>query len=150
MRQTAKAEAAWAKARELGAGDAKLLLQLGHQYQGRASRPTRALVMSWLVADPREINALISLAVLSEKNHQLEEARAWVGKGLAVNPSDEQARYFSALLDHRENKLAEAERGLRELIASEPKHPSTMLTLLPLTARPDTGPNRAFEHQLTK
>jgi tetratricopeptide (TPR) repeat protein len=124
LRQTAKAEAAWAKARELGAGDAKLLLQLGHQYQGaRQPANARACYELALAADPREINALISLAVLSEKNHQLDEARAWVGKGLAVNPSDEQARYFSALLDRRENKLAEAESTLRELIASEPRHP---------------------------
>ena len=41
---------------------------------------------------------------------------------LAIDRKDEQARYFSAVLDRREGKLEAAERGLRDLIASEPKH----------------------------
>jgi tetratricopeptide (TPR) repeat protein len=124
LRQTATAQLAWHKARELAAGNANLLLQLGHQYRGaRQLENARACYEQAAQADPREINAHISLAVLFEKNHQLEEARACVNKCLAIDASDEQARYFSALLDRRENKIVDAERGLRELIASEPKHP---------------------------
>jgi tetratricopeptide (TPR) repeat protein len=36
---------------------------------------------------------------------------------------DDQARYFNAVLDRREGNIPEAERGLRDLIASEPRHP---------------------------
>ncbi|MHB8523049.1 MAG: tetratricopeptide repeat-containing sulfotransferase family protein [Limisphaerales bacterium] len=122
--QTATAELAWRKARDLAADNATLLLQLGHQYRGaRQLANARACYEQAAEADPREINAHISLAVLFEKNHQLEESRACVNKCLVINPSDEQARYFCALLDRRENKIADAERGLRDLIASEPKHP---------------------------
>jgi tetratricopeptide (TPR) repeat protein len=124
LRQTTTAELAWRKARDLAAGDAKLLLQLGHQYRGaRQLANARACYEQAAAAEPREINPLISLAVLLEKNHQLEESRACVNKCLSINSWDEQARYFCALLDRRENKIADAERGLRELIASEPKHP---------------------------
>ena len=42
---------------------------------------------------------------------------------LAIDKMDEQARYLSAVLDRREGRLEAAERGLRDLIASEPKHP---------------------------
>jgi tetratricopeptide (TPR) repeat protein len=61
--------------------------------------------------------------VLLEQNHQLDEARAAVMECLAIDPRDDQARYFHAVLDRRENKLEEAERRLRDLIHSEPKHP---------------------------
>jgi tetratricopeptide (TPR) repeat protein len=61
--------------------------------------------------------------VLSEQNHLLEQARAAIEECLAIDPRDDQARYFSAVLDRRENKLEQAERRLRELIASAPKHP---------------------------
>ena len=124
LRQTATVELAWRKARDLAAGNVKLLLQLGHQYRG-ACQPAsaRACYEQAAAVDPRGIDPLISLAVLFEKNHQLEESRACVDKGLAINPSDEQVRYFRALLDRRENKIAEAEGGLRDLIAAGPKHP---------------------------
>src|SRR5579864_5728226 len=124
LRQTDTAQHAWHKARDLAAGNANLLLQLGHQYRGAQQlTEARACYEQAAQAHPRDINAHISLAVLFEKNHQLEESRACVNKCLAINPTDEQARYFGALLDRRENKLADAERGLRDLIASEPKHP---------------------------
>ena len=124
LRQTATAQLAWGKARDLAAGNAKLLLQLGHQYRA-ARQLENALVCHEQAAqaDPEDINPFISLAVLFEKNHQLEESREAVNKCLVVNPSDEQARYFCALLDRRENKIEDAERRLRDLIASEPKHP---------------------------
>jgi hypothetical protein len=61
--------------------------------------------------------------VLLEKNHRLEEARAAVQECLVIDPQDDQARYFSAVLDRREGHLQEAECGLRDLIASDPRHP---------------------------
>ena len=74
-------------------------------------------------ADPRGINPRISLAVLAEQNHRLEEARIAVDECLAIDPRDDQARYFLAVLDRRENKIEQAEQQLRDLIASQPKHP---------------------------
>ena len=53
----------------------------------------------------------------------MEEARAAVAETLAIDPQDDQGRYFAAVLDRREGKMEEAERGLRDLIASEPRHP---------------------------
>jgi len=61
--------------------------------------------------------------VVLEKTHRLDEARAVVAECLAMDPKDDQARYFSALLDRREGHWEAAERGLRDLIASEPRHP---------------------------
>ena len=42
---------------------------------------------------------------------------------LSIDPGDDQGRYFSAVIDRREGKLEDAERRLRDLIASDPKHP---------------------------
>jgi len=73
--------------------------------------------------DPRAINPRVSLAVLSEQNHQLEQARATIDECLAIDPRDDQARYFRAVLDRREGHLDDAEQRLRNLIAFDPKHP---------------------------
>jgi tetratricopeptide (TPR) repeat protein len=89
----------------------------------RQPEKARAYFARAAAADPRGINSRISLAVLLEQNHQLDEARAAVMECLAIDPRDDQARYFHAVLDRRENKLEEAERRLRDLIHSEPKHP---------------------------
>jgi Flp pilus assembly protein TadD len=124
LSKAATAELARRKARELAPRNSKLLLQLGHQYQGaRQTANARACYEQAAQADPKDVNVLISLAVLLEKNHRLEESRDFVNRCLALDPSDEQGRYFAALLDRRENNLAQAERRLRDLIASEPKHP---------------------------
>src|SRR5208337_3019154 len=53
----------------------------------------------------------------------LDEARAVVQECLKLDRQDDQARYFSALLDRRQGRLAEAEQALRDLIASDPRHP---------------------------
>jgi hypothetical protein len=42
---------------------------------------------------------------------------------LRIDGSDDQARYFSAVLDRREGRRDNAEMALRDLIASGPKHP---------------------------
>ncbi len=123
-RQAEKAEWARNKVRDLARGDAKILLQLGHQYHGaRQPDQARDCYLAAAAANPQDGNPLISLAVLLEKNHQLEEARDFVNRCLARDPADEQARYFAALLDRRENQLESAERRLRDLIAAEPRHP---------------------------
>ncbi|HZV33956.1 MAG TPA: sulfotransferase, partial [Verrucomicrobiae bacterium] len=112
------------KALELDPRNAELISAIGHQYQAlRQTERALACFAQAAAADPRGINPRISLAVLLEKNHRLDEARTAVAQCLAIDSKDDQARYFSAVLDRREGKLDAAERALRDLIASEPKHP---------------------------
>jgi tetratricopeptide (TPR) repeat protein len=118
------ADQAWARALELAPRNAELIGLIGHRYQGlRQPEKAKACFARAAAADPRGINARISLAVLLEQNHQLAEAREAVAECLAIDPRDDQARYFQAVLDRRENKLETAERRLRDLIASAPRHP---------------------------
>ena len=126
LRQHEVAEQARQKARDLALSsrNCRLLLQLGHQYlAARQPATARACYERAAEADPKDINPLISLAVLTEKGHQLAESRAFVDRCLALDPLEEQARYFAAFLARRENNFAEAERLLHDLIATEPKHP---------------------------
>jgi tetratricopeptide (TPR) repeat protein len=118
------ADRAWQKALGLAGNNAELIGMIGHQYQGQR-QPEKAIACftKALVADPRGINPRISLAVLLEKGHRLEEARAAVDQCLAIDSKDDQARYFSAVLDRRENKLESAEARLHDLIRSDPRHP---------------------------
>jgi Flp pilus assembly protein TadD len=118
------ADRAWQKALCLAGNDAELIGMIGHQYQGmRKPEKASACFARAAAADPRGINPRISLAVLLEKNHRLEEARTAVTECLAIDASDDQARYFSAVIDRREGKLESAETRLRDLIKSEPRHP---------------------------
>jgi tetratricopeptide (TPR) repeat protein len=118
------ADRAWSKAAEIEPRNADLIGLIGHQYVGlRRPDKARLFFVQAASADPRGINPRISLAVLLEKNHFLGEARAAVQECLAIDAKDDQARYFSALLDRREGHITEAECGLRDLIASDPRHP---------------------------
>ena len=124
LRDAGLADRAWRKALELAPRNAELVGLIGHQYQAlRQPEKARACFAQAAAADPRAINPRISLAVLLEQNHRLDEARAAVEECLAIDPRDDQGRYFAAVLDRRERKLEEAERRLRNLIASDPKHP---------------------------
>jgi tetratricopeptide (TPR) repeat protein len=123
-RKMALAEQAWHKAAELDPHNADLLAMIGHQYQS-ARRPERACTffVRAAAADARAINPRISLAVLSEKMNRLPEARAAVEECLKINSRDDQARYFGVVLDRREGRIEAVESSLRDLIASEPRHP---------------------------
>jgi tetratricopeptide (TPR) repeat protein len=124
LHQRDLADRAWTRALELAPVNSELTGLIGHQYQSlRQPDRARACFSKAAAADPQGINPRISLAVLAEQNHCLEEARSAVGECLKIDPRDEQARYFKAVLDRRENTLEEAERELRDLLGSEPKHP---------------------------
>jgi Tfp pilus assembly protein PilF len=124
LRRTELAERAWKKAIELNPRDSELISLVGHQYEAlRNPAAARACFARAAAADPRAINPRISLAVLLEQTHQLDQARRVVEECLALDPRDDQARYFAAVLDRREQKLEEAERRLRDLIRSEPNYP---------------------------
>jgi tetratricopeptide (TPR) repeat protein len=118
------ADRAWRRAIETDPLNAELVGMVGHQYQAlRRPEMARSCFLKAAAADPRGINPRISLAVLLEKAHCLPEARAAVQECLAIDAQDDQARYFSAVLDRREGALEKAESGLRDLIASDPRHP---------------------------
>jgi tetratricopeptide (TPR) repeat protein len=118
------ASGAWRAALELEPRNAELAGLIGHRYQAlRQPEKARNHFALAAAAAPRDVNPRISLAVLLEQNHHLDQARAAVEECLAIDPRDDQARYFSAVLDRREGRLEEAERRLRGLIGSEPKHP---------------------------
>jgi tetratricopeptide (TPR) repeat protein len=114
---------AWARAAELAPNNAELLAMIGHQYQGiRQSGQACAFFARASAADAKAINPRISLAVVAEKMNRLPEARAAVEDCLRINAQDDQARYFSAVLDRREGKAETAEAKLRDLINSGPRH----------------------------
>lgn len=124
VRQIEMAHQAWSKAIQLDPRNSELIAMIGHQYQSlRQTERACACFARAAAADPRCINPRISLAVALEKTHRLEDARAAVAECLAIDAKDDQARYFSALLDRREGHWEAAERGLRDLIAAEPRHP---------------------------
>ncbi|PWU21474.1 MAG: hypothetical protein C5B50_01615, partial [Verrucomicrobia bacterium] len=123
-RQSGLADRAWRKAIEIEPQNAELIGMIGHQYQAiRQTQRALECFTQAAAADGRAINPRISLAVLLEKNHRLDEARAAVQECLRIDSADDQARYFSAVLDRREGRLENAEQSLHDLIASDPKHP---------------------------
>lgn len=73
--------------------------------------------------EPRNLELQIKLAMFLVKGHGIEEARSAVRRCLELDPANDEARYLSAHLDRRENKLEEAERQLRSLLASDLKSP---------------------------
>jgi tetratricopeptide (TPR) repeat protein len=118
------ADQCWHKALALAPENADLIGMIGHQYQGmRQPEKASACFARAAAAAPRSINPRISLAVLLEKSHRLDEARLAVEECLAIDPNDDQARYFSAVLDRRQGLPEAAESRLRDLISSEPRHP---------------------------
>lgn len=123
LRRFKLADEAWTRACALEPGNSELVGLIGHQYQS-LRLPAKAMKCFAQAAavDPRGINPRISLAVLHEKTHQLEESRAVVEDCLRIDPRDEQARYFTAVLDRREGRLETAETGLRDLLTSDPRH----------------------------
>jgi tetratricopeptide (TPR) repeat protein len=117
------ADRAWRTAVQLEPANGKLLLQIGHQYQGlRQADKARAHFERAAAADPRAVDPRMALAILMEQNHRFAEAREAIEDCLRIDPRDDQARYFAAVLDRRENNIESAERRLRDLIASGPRH----------------------------
>jgi tetratricopeptide (TPR) repeat protein len=118
------AERTWLKARELEPNNCEILRQMGLRYQDFHLMDKAMISFERAIeADSRSISARLALATLQERSHRLAEARETVASCQALDPLDERARCFAALLDWRENKIEEAERELRDVIASGPRHP---------------------------
>ena len=152
-RQGKLAETAWNRAMDLAPRNAELIGLIGHQYQAqRKPELASACFARAAAADPGAINPRISLAVLAEQNHRLDQARTAVEECLAIDPKDDQARYFQAVLARRENQLERAETMLCDLLQSEPKHPYVryacryeLAQVLDRTGRYDEAMSRLFE-----
>jgi Flp pilus assembly protein TadD len=139
------ADKAYQTAIELEPDRADRLVEIGHCYT-LMRRPENALACFARAASvaPTAINPRISMAVALERQHRVDEARAAVDECLALDPRDEQARYFSAVLDRRAGNPESAERILRDLIGSAPAHPVVrhsaryeLAQILDQTQRPD-------------
>lgn len=117
------AEQAWQKAKELEPHNSEIFLKIGYHYQGfRQLDKAQAHYEAAAATDPVAINPRICVALILEKFHRFTEARQVIDQCFAIDRVDEQAQYVSALLCRRENKLEEAERQFRGLIAANPKH----------------------------
>ena len=91
------------RATELAPRNCPLLVLIGKQYLGlRQANEARECFERAVAADPAFVDARISLAMWFEKERELPKARAEVESILVRHPSDDQARYFRALLLHRE------------------------------------------------
>lgn len=109
----------WEKMLPREPDNAALLTRLSQEY-GKISLFAKARDLCARAAAllPENLPAQLSLASFLARTGAVADARAAVNKCLELDPHGEQARYLAAHLDRRENKLPEAERQFRELIAS--------------------------------
>jgi tetratricopeptide (TPR) repeat protein len=115
---------AYRKATALAERNTSLLLLIGRQYQNlRQSDDAMDCFEQAVASDPTSADARINLAMWYEKERQLVKASVEVEAILAQHPKDDQARYFRALVLHREKRNSEAETVLRDLIKDEPQYP---------------------------
>lgn len=118
------AEQLWERIRSSQPNTADLLSRLAWEYQQiRLHAKARELYGLAAQAEPANLEAQLSLAWLLARTNSTKEARAAVNKCLELSPRHEQARYLAAHLDRREDRLAEAERQFRDLLASELQDP---------------------------
>lgn len=73
--------------------------------------------------EPENLELQLSLASFLARTGGVAEAREAVNRTLALDSRNEPARYLAAHLDRRENKLADAEQQLRDLIQAAPRDP---------------------------
>ena len=120
----ALADRIWENLRRQESKNAEVLSGLAGEY-GKIGLHTksRALFSEAATIEPRNLDLQIKLAWLLSRTNSVEEARPVVARCLELDPRNEQARYLAAHLDRRDNKLADAEKHFRELIAWGPRLP---------------------------
>lgn len=118
------AEQIWEKLRRRQPNDIDLLSRMAGEYQflGLHAK-ARALYAEAATIDPRHLAVQLKLAWLQARTSGLDDARATVNNCLKLDPGSEQARFLSAHLDRRENRLEAAERQFRSMLVSPPRHP---------------------------
>ncbi len=121
------AEQIWEKILSLEPNTADLLSRLAGEY-GKIWLFSKARALSFQAAnlDPGNPAAQLGLASFLARTNSIDEARAAVNKCLELDSRSEPARFLSAQLDRRENKIAEAEQQFRDLIASPPQDPQVL------------------------
>ena len=119
------ADRAWSKAVEIEPRNAELIGMVGHQFEAlRRPEKARACFLQAAAADPRGINSRISLAVLlrkipsSRRSPRRRRMNAWPLIRRTIRPA-----ISPPCLTAARANLQEAERALRDLIASDPRHP---------------------------
>ena len=112
------------KIRSREPSNAKLLVSLAGIYGNWGLHAKyRALLSEAAGIEPGNLELQIQLATFLTRTNSVEEARPAVNRCLELAAQDERARFLSAQLDRRENKLAEAEQKFRELLAAGLKQP---------------------------
>lgn len=118
------AEQLWERIRSSQPNSVDLLSRLAWEHQQiRLHAKARELYRQAAEAEPANLEVQLALAWLMARTNSTKEARPIVNKCLELSPRHEQARYLAAHLDRREDKLAEAERQFRDLLASELQDP---------------------------
>ena len=117
----------WETVLTIEPGSAELLLRVSMEY-GKIWQLARARELSRQAAELEagNLNAQVNLASMLARTAGVDEAREAVGRCLQLDPRNEQARYLSAHLDRRENKLAEAEQQFRDLLSSGLQDPDVI------------------------
>lgn len=111
------AQEAFARATQLGAKDAALLVLIGQQYHRlRRTDQARACFEGAVKADPSSAHARLSLAAWYERERRLDDAWVSAEACLAQHPQNQQVLCVKALLLHRKNLNSEAEVLLRDII----------------------------------
>ena len=119
------ADQAFQHAAELAPRDVSLLVLLGQQYhQLRRLDKARACFERAVAADPSSIHAQLSLADWFERERRLDNAWECVEACAARHPQDAQVLCVKAFLLHRQDRNAEAEILLRDLIKGGSQDPN--------------------------
>ena len=123
------ADRVWQKLISRESNNAQLLWRLAGEY-GKMSLFTKAGVLFAKAAKLEPGNLEIQLSLVSHlaKTSSVGEVRANLKKCLDLDMNAEWARFYSAHIDRFDNKLAEAEKQFRDLIAWRPRNPEILST----------------------
>jgi tetratricopeptide (TPR) repeat protein len=118
------AEQIWEKMRAAIPNTADFLTRLAGEY-GKIwlFSKARALSFEAVKLEPKNLGAELSLASFLSRTNSVEEARAAVNRCLELDPHSEAARYLSAHLLRREDKLTDAEQRFRDLLSANLRDP---------------------------
>jgi len=121
------AERVWETILSRQPNTAGLLSRLAYEY-GKIWLFSKARALCFRAAnlEPGNLEMQLSLASFLARTNSVDEARTAVNKCLEIDPRGQQARYLSAHLRLRENKLDDAERQFRDLLASPALDPQVV------------------------
>ncbi|HZV34870.1 MAG TPA: sulfotransferase, partial [Verrucomicrobiae bacterium] len=109
----------WEKVRRLDPRNCSYIFWLAGEYAKIGLNGKARILLSRVVKlESRNLGARIKLAWLLSRTSGVEEAREALDECLALDAHYPPALYLRAHLDARENKMADAERQLRDLLAA--------------------------------